>query len=456
MPAEELVLGAATVVNLSEHFVQLKEQATELIQSFHASERGYFTPSEDEQTRHLLVSYWQSRNALFELINSFHNADRFTDSERALALLVSYSGALVLVDVARFLRENFHDRPVVRAKLNEPEPYFGIPEGTYDLVQKSLTSPVHAWHLYHASKFVAEHYEELQQATADIPVFKKLLELIERLQHRLDVSVERFMVVRTRVRASSLRKRFSRDLLGRALYGLQKCVSRLIADRYVRSGHRPGLPLSVEKEIEEQLLPGDVIIVRKEHAFTNYFLPGYWPHAALYLGSLEDMRRLNLHEHQNVSGRWKAIEAIDPARPTRVLESMKDGVRVRSLSNPFRSDAIAVIRPGLSEAEVADALGRGFFHADKPYDFDFDFARSDRLVCTEVVYRAYADIGGLSFQLTRRAGRMTLAAEDLLRMAVERNGFSSFAVYCPARSGQVCYGDSATEALRATIGRKAL
>ena len=31
--------------------------------------------------------------------------------------------------------------------------------------------------------------------------------------------------------------------------------------------------------------PGDVLVVRKEYAATNYFLPGYWPHAALVIGS---------------------------------------------------------------------------------------------------------------------------------------------------------------------------
>ena len=85
---------------------------------------------------------------------------------------------------------------------------------------------------------------------------------------------------------------------------------------------------------------------------------------------------------------------LDQHEPGRVLEAMRDGVWLRSLGNPFRADAIAVVRPMLSQADIAQAIGRGMLHEGKAYDFDFDFTRSDRLVCTEVVYRSYQGIGG--------------------------------------------------------------
>jgi hypothetical protein len=90
------------------------------------------------------------------------------------------------------------------------------------------------------------------------------------------------------------------------------------------------------------------------------------------------------------------------------------------------------------------------FHEGKPYDFDFDFTRSDRLVCTEVVYRSYEGVGGLRFELTRRAGRLTLAAEDLLNMALERNGFELLAIYAPGRCTRLCTESEAEQVLRST------
>lgn len=458
MNAEELDQSAATVVALAEHFERLKQRANELIAEFHASTRGYFTPSEDEQTRQLLVSYWHARNALFELVSGLHESNAGTEDRRRdpRVVLTAYAGALALVDVARFLRHNFHHRPVVRAKLNEPEPAFGIPAGTYDLVQKSLTRPVHVWHLYHAMQFVNQHTAELKELCAGNGRMEAVLALVQTLQNQMDVTVERYVLTRVRVRAGSLREKLSRDLLGKALYSLQKCVSSLIADRYVRSGHQPALPDAIADEVERLLEPGDVIVVRKEHAFTNYFLPGYWPHAALYLGSTDQMQQSRLHEHSNIAKHWNRLLDTDPLRPTRVLESMKDGVRIRSLSNPFRSDAIAVIRPTLQPMQIAEAIGRGFQHTDKAYDFDFDFSRSDRLVCTEVVYRTYDNVAGIQFELTRRAGRLTLSAEDLLQMAVDDRSFRPIAVYCPALGPTITQQEEARSALQKTIGRKSV
>lgn len=456
MNAEELHQSAATVLALAAHFDRLKQRASELIDEFQASTRGYFTPSEDEQTRQLLVSYWHARNALFELVSSLYESDPHDNDRDPRILLTSYAGALALVDVARFLRHHFHDRPVVRAKLNEPEPAFGIPAGTYDRVQQSLTRPVHVWHLYHAMQYVNQHADHLQERCDGNGQMEAIFTLVQTLQSRLNVTVERYVLTRLRVRAEGLRQRLGRDLLGKALYSLQKCVSSLIADRYVKSGHQPALPPGIAHEIEGLLQPGDVIVVRKEHAFTNYFLPGYWPHAALFLGSTAQLQQSRLHEHANIARHWNRLIAADPLRPTRVLESMKDGVRIRSLSNPFRSDAIAVIRPTLEPVAIAEAIGRGFIHTDKAYDFDFDFSRSDRLVCTEVVYRTYDSVAGIRFQLTRRAGRLTLSAEDLLQMAVDQQCFQPFAVYCPSLASHIHFREDARSALRRTIGRKSL
>jgi Permuted papain-like amidase enzyme, YaeF/YiiX, C92 family len=449
MVSDRIPAGARTVTQVAIHFRELQQAASGLLASFDASQRGYFTPSEDEETRHLLVSYWQSRNALIELVRGFHDDLDFSPESRPGAFLVAFGGALVLIDAARFLRENFHDRPIVVTKLNEPEPWFGIPEGTYDMVQASLTSPVHVWHLYHAVKYFDENEHELRASARELGL-EPVLEVIDRLQPRIHVGVREYTLARVRVNARRAWNAVNRDLFRRALYGLQKCVSRLVSDIYTVPHHHPEIPGPVADELKSILEPGDVLITRKEHALTNYFLPGYWPHAALYLGGEEQLIRLGISDSVNFKPRWLRLLECDRDEPRRVLEAMKDGVWVRSLKSPFGSDALAVIRPRLDRPRIAEALSRGMFHEGKPYDFDFDFTRSDRLVCTEVVYRSYEGVGGVKFQLTRRAGRLTLAAEDLLQMALDRAHFEPLAVYCPQHSDRLLRGEAAAGVIRAT------
>ncbi|NQU25680.1 MAG: hypothetical protein HQ567_30705 [Candidatus Nealsonbacteria bacterium] len=454
MTPEQIESGARTVAHLADYLAELKLAAAALIERATASRRGYFTPSEEEAVRRLQVSYWKSRSALFDVVISLRDVssrDGSKPSEDLMpsAFLVAYAAAILLVDAARFLRESFEPLPLVREKLNEPEPHFGIPKDTYTTVQKSLTSPRHAWHLYHAMQYFREHQADLSARAVD-PMLAPVMAVILRLQSRLDVPVARLAKTRLDVRTRRVVSRLRHGLLTKALYGIQKLVSSLAAGVYVRHGHRPQLPQAVADRIGELLQPGDVIICRKEYAITNYFLPGYWKHAALYLGEPAELEALGIADHENVRPRWARLLSPDALHPHRVLEAMKDGVQIRPVASPCASDAVVVVRPRLATGDVAEALARGLCHEGKPYDFDFDFTRADRLVCTEVVYRSYEGIGGMRFDLTSRAGRLTFSAEDLVAMALKCTHFEPTAVFAPAYDRELAVGTQAGSILQRT------
>jgi hypothetical protein len=461
MFSESIVSGARTVVGIADHFEQLKQVATSLLEAGTASERGYFTPSEDERVRHLLISYWQSRNALIELVVTLHRtttstganaleAAALSDRERAAAFVVAWAGALVLVDAARFLRHNCAGLPIVLKKLNEPEPHFGIPSGTYDRIQSSLTSPVHAWHLYHAREYWNNNLPFLVDISRGTEL-EPLIEIARRALALHEVDLQRYAVDRLRTRARQA-KTTSRDVIGRATYGLQKAVSRLISGKFTHIGHKPQLPLEIAAQVRKLIRPGDVFVNRKEHAITNYFLPGFWPHAAFYIGETAQLQQMGIADHANGQPRWRRLLECDTNDSGRVVEALKDGVRIRSLESPFAADAITVIRPRLPEAVITEAIARALFHDGKPYDFDFDLTRSDRLVCTEVVYRSFEGLAGVNFSLTERAGRKTLAAEDLLNMALNQQHFEVVAAYAPGHASTVTTGSAAADLLRKTLG----
>ncbi|MFM8326985.1 MAG: hypothetical protein ACKN9U_19160, partial [Pirellulaceae bacterium] len=94
---------------------------------------------------------------------------------------------------------------------------------------------------------------------------------------------------------------------------------------------------------------------------------------------------MGLHQHPHVATRWQRFVRCDEPHCGRVIEAMKDGVQIRRLDSPFRSDSILVIRPRLCPDSIKTALVRAFFHEGKEYDFGFDFTASERMVCTEVI-----------------------------------------------------------------------
>ena len=443
--------GAHTVLGAAAHFGRLKESAARLRDVIGARERGYFTPAEDEQARHLLVSYTKSRAALLELIATCQADPQVFDPEDLRLFATAYAAALLLIDAARFLRDSYDGIEPIVQKLNEAEPVFGIPAGTYDTIQLSLTSPQHAWRLYQANEIYAENAAALQARSESDPLLAGLLAVITAHLHRVQVSKTEYAKARLQVQAHQVIESVRRTAIGQGIYVLQELVSRLASALSTSPSHRAQVPAEVAHQILGLLRPGDVFVTRKDHAVTNYFLPGYWPHAALYLGDAAALRRLGVDGHEHVRARWPLIAHRPEAQPQRVLEALKDGVRIRCVASALSNDAVAVIRPQLDESQVASALARGLSHEGKPYDFDFDFTRSDRMVCTEVVYRSYDGIGPMRFELARRVGRMTLAAEDLLRLALDRELFVPVACYCPARAGELAVGNEAEALLRATL-----
>ena len=148
-------------------------------------------------------------------------------------------------------------------------------------------------------------------------------------------------------------------------------------------------------------------------------MPGYWPHSALHIGTnaLQNIGAIDSHYLHY----WRDDKVN--------LEAQKDGVRFRSLDETLSVDAFVVIRPNLSKDDIQSAIMRAVTHAGKGYNFDFDFVRSDQLVCTEVVYRAYDGVGDKNIPLTERMGRMTLSAEDLLDLALDTDWAEAIAIY---------------------------
>lgn len=418
-------LVQGTVVHLVEHMARIKSGATLFYESTTVRKRGFFGPGEDEQVVQLWVSYHMARNALLEVISDYRllaAADDEGDSREALAdFAVAYAAAVVLVDAARFLRELFADEPVIRRKLNESFALYGIEAESFDAIQMSLSDPMNVWQLYQANQFYDEQAATLRELAASSESLAGVVGIIERLGDRLRVSAKDYAKTRATERARDAYDTVMRSGVARAIYSIQSWVSRWVGQLSTKPEHRPALPEAIKGQLLERLRPGDVLVTRKEHSLTNYFLPGYWPHAALYIGEGQ------------------------------VVEALADGVRVRSIESPFGADALASIRPQLGDSDIERAIERAHTHVGKPYDFDFDFTRADRMVCTEVVYRSYEGLGEMKFDLTWRAARQNLSAEDLLNLSRQQRFFRHVAVYCPLHSRELLCDDQIEAVLRATM-----
>ena len=84
-------------------------------------------------------------------------------------------------------------------------------------------------------------------------------------------------------------------------YGLQSLLGGHFADVYVVPNPVHVLTPPVLAALRSQLPPGDVLLCRAEGKLTAALLPGFWSHAAIYLGSRGELEALKVREQPHAA-----------------------------------------------------------------------------------------------------------------------------------------------------------
>lgn len=407
-------------------------------------DRGEFRPAEDEAIGFWFARFLSVRASLWSVITDARDALATADSRRGhdeelQFFLVGYAAACVLVGIDRHLIFDVAQHSVVQRKLNEPFQELRIPRKQFTMIFEAFVNEKDALALLDAMKFAKRHREHLLAMSSD-PSLGRIATQLPVIETSLDPSVREYVRGAWAYVSHKWRRRgivSANNLLA----GVSESVGRAASEVYVSSAKKVSADICAE--IGEFLQPGDVLITRHAIALTNLFMPGFWPHAALYVGTPTQRSVLGVEIGDEKAALW--------GKDVCTLEALKDGVRLRPLKDTLSVDYFVVLRPQISSSDIRQAIERGVQHEGKMYNFDFDFFSSDRLVCTEVIYRAYDGIDDITFPLAERAGRKTLSAEDLLDFALDTPFFEPVAIFgCKGCNQAIAFDESVRELLLAS------
>ena len=416
-----------------------------------AGERSYYDQADDDEIRRMVVTFLALRDATLRTAWAYERHGQLDPGparDRAARL---HSAALIIsYDLtARFVAA-FEGKSLAQRKLNEAEPRWNLPPGTYDTLRAALANREYRRLLDRA--LASPVPGGLQTASAPV---QTIVQADTQARDRLAALPSGWLAAKIATRADDLR-----DLAGAGFYRAASRVSVLVGDARLRAPRQGRALISPEQytEIRGKLQPGDILIERRNWYLSNAFLPGYWPHAALYVGTAEDLRALGLADDPRVAAKLSAFGGRDErGHAFAVIEAMSEGVVFTSAEYSVgQADGVAVLRPRVNETARREIIARAFDHAGKPYDFDFDFFSADKLVCTELVYRAVA--GHVELPLFDILGRRTLPALEIVRHALTPAGREQLQFVAlldgDERRGKAEWGDEAR--LAATLERPAL
>ncbi|MES9990609.1 MAG: YiiX/YebB-like N1pC/P60 family cysteine hydrolase [Candidatus Thiodiazotropha sp.] len=316
--------------------------------------------------------------------------------------------------------------PQFHTLLNEPIPELGLEQGTYAEVK------FHYLNIAIATEFARmallyQFYGEasgfplkrgIEEDQAKIWEYGKGKGITQTLKNGLQIA---------------------KDTGFNALFPIQKGVSEWMGDVRVHRSHQSLITLQQIRSLQLRLEPGDVLLERREWYLSNIGLPGFWPHAALFIGTPEQRQKYFqgadieawLGQQGVASGDFesllrqrypkaysKSLETREDNHPSRVIEAVSEGVVFTSLEHSAAADSLAVLRPRLSKLDKAKAILQAFHYSGRPYDFNFDFLTDSELVCTELVYKAYeanGDKAGIKLPVVEILGRLATPANEIVK-----------------------------------------
>jgi len=420
MARTKLQILADTVQGLIEAATLLKDDAPTPMALKEIIEHGEFRPAEDEAIGYWFARFLTIRENLWTVINDVRirlaGTKSSTDQEHRY-FIVGYAAVSVLVGIDRLMLFDVADHSIIQRKFNEPFPELRIPRKQFTRIFEAFIHERNALTLLDVMKFAKKNRRKLM-GFSDDPDVGVITKQLPTLRKALNPSLWEYLRGAWAFVSHKWRRR-GVVTVNKALAGVMEGVGRAASDLYKADDKR--VTEEIRNEIGEFLEPGDVIVSRHAVALTNLFIPGFWPHAAFYVGTPEQRDALRVNVPEDKQALW--------TEQVCTLEALKDGVRLRPLSSTLSVDHFVILRPQVPAEVVRQAIERGIVHEGKMYNFDFDFFSSDRLGCTEVVYRSYDGLDGIQFPLIERAGRKTLSAEDLLDFALNDDVFEPVAIF---------------------------
>ncbi len=387
---------------------ELEANARQLHADFRLAKRSSTLDTDIDAVRKMVVTYQNCRRELLRFIWKYRSTQTIPGKHlQSRALLLGITAGCSLYQSSLAFVTMFEEDPKAIKTINESDSFWGIKEGLYDTVRVNLSDRLNvnalagALSLYQSKIKVGDYVDGNLIAAAP---WKTFHEVIARTGEIKPVGGTLAAWFKEIVAMKS-----------EAVYSGETLVSTWVGNTRVRE-----IPPKISPEQLESmrglLKPGDILVERQDWFLSRAVMPGFWAHAALYVGSAKDLEALGLRDEPGIAERWEEFSRRGPdGHVLNILEAVPQGVRRTTLEHCIGvADSAAILRPtGLSKSQIKQVIVRAFRHLGKPYDFEFDFETAGKLVCTELVFRAFAEIPELQLPLVNLMGRMTLPPSEL-------------------------------------------
>jgi uncharacterized protein YycO len=326
---------------------------------------------------------------------------------RVLGSALSAAAALELYDSYLDCGALLTTHPAVRKIIDRGDAGFGVRGGQLDGLTRDYLDLAARYRTHDTLRFLAANRAILERD--DDPHLTWLRERLtsspsgRTLGESWLVPLSEFVGESVNLIRSDL-KRLGDASLGGASKGFGNAVGVVQFRRGKLHGDR-----AAAEALRATLRPGDILLEKTPFRLTDRFIPGHWGHAAIWLGTADEVR--DLLGEDPLLGRHLPRLAAGAG----VCEALRDGVQLNPVERFLDVDDVCVLRcPDLAPRDLAEHLRRCLRQLGKSYDFNFDVETADRIVCSELVYQVYT---GIAWPTGTTLGRWTISPDQVANRA---------------------------------------
>ncbi len=176
-------------------------------------------------------------------------------------------------------------------------------------------------------------------------------------------------------------------------------------------------------DVQSLLKPMDILQERTPFRLTDFFIPGYFGHAAIWIGTERELRDLGIWDHPLI------VKLHDKIRAgASIVEALRPGTQANTVDHFSDIDDFALLR--LKEPLQGEELKRAILATaqqyEKKYDFNFDVATQRTLVCSEMMYIAFTQV---NWRTEKSMGRFTINPDAIAEQGTPGGALDVIALY---------------------------
>lgn len=325
---------------------------------------------------------------------------------------LSLAAALVLYDNYLLAVSLFEGDAKLRRLLNESDPAYAVRRSELGKVSLSYNSAGNRERVRRAIRFYEKETLALQREAQSSPDLDYVITLIDQSpSYSMVKSWSPLYVVSRKLGFLGAATSDTVTVLERKGVNLFSMVfGNAVGLVETRPGKLSGRA-DLADGLRSGLRAGDILLEKTPFRLTDKLIPGYWGHAAVWVGSEEELKDLGIWDDPVVVPYQEEIR-----RGRQVVEALRSGVEINSLEQFMNIDSLGIMRRSDdNRAERAQVVLRSLRQIGKPYDFNFEVESKEGVYCSKLVYLVY---GELDWPTRKSLGRTTFTPDDVAVRAV--------------------------------------